>query len=110
MILTGIGVLVFRALLLLIAILLPLFLRLLSILFALMIFSIVSFAVGPRISVSRAADLWTDRIIKIGIPPEYWDPVNAIVAFCAWLALVSGWTFTVLISVLILRVVFGIFT
>lgn len=103
---------VFRLLLVLIAtaihMLMPVVLAVLRSLRGLTVMSMTAMVHGPAQYTNRLASQWTRRLIELGASREYIDEIYGLCRFTAMSMICAGWVVSVLFSVAILRVVFGI--
>ena len=72
----------------------------------------ISFAAtvnGPAPFVDRLAGEWTQRLIELGAPLDRIDQIFSFCRLAARSIIVLGWLISIVFTVEILRVVFGIF-
>lgn len=99
--------LLIRLLLVLFRLLLPIVISLLRMMRTLVATSLVATVNGPSLYTEQLASAWTRRLLDIGVSRDYLDQVFGLCRFLATSTIVLGWVVTALISVAILRVVYG---
>ncbi|OGO37333.1 MAG: hypothetical protein A2W35_02560 [Chloroflexi bacterium RBG_16_57_11] len=72
--------------------------------------SLAALVHGPGQFTERIAGEWTRTILNLGVSSEHLDRIYKLCRFLAGSMIVLGWAVAVLISLAILRIVFGIFT
>jgi hypothetical protein len=97
-----------RLLSILFQLLLPYILLLLRLLRRLMGISLSAIVTGPQRYMDRLAAEWTQQLIVMGGLRDHLDQVYGLCRFLATSLVVLGWVVTTLLTVAILRVVFGI--
>ena len=98
-----------RLLIEILRLLLPLLLRVIRWLFALMRFSLTATVNNPRQFIDRLASEWTRWVLTLGVSPIHIDNAYRFCRFFAASLVVLGWIATILFTVFILRIVFGYF-
>jgi hypothetical protein len=73
-----------------------------------MAISLTAIVIGPRQYVDRLAAEWTQRLLVLGGLRDHLDRLHQLCRFLAAIMVVLGWVVTTLLTVSILRVVFGI--
>jgi hypothetical protein len=89
--------------------LLPMLLAVLRVLRDLIFISLAATVNGPAQYRDRLAAQWTGQIIHLGADRNWLDRIYIFCQFIVGSAIVLGWSFSILFTVLILRVVFGFF-
>ena len=64
---------------------------------------------GPTEFIDRLAAEWTQRLLELGAPLDRIDEIFSFCRFTARSIIVLGWLISILFTVAILRIVFGIF-
>ena len=90
-------------------ILLPALLVPLRALRALIFFSFSATVSGPMQYTDRVASEWTRRLLELGGSRDHMDQIFVFCHLAVWSLVALGWIVTVLFTVEIIRVVFGIF-
>lgn len=93
----------------LIRLLLPLVFAALRMLRALVSMSLTATINGPRQFTDRLAAEWTQNLLVMGVSRDHLDETYILCRFLARTMIVLGWVIATLISVAILRIVFGYF-
>ena len=93
----------------LLGLLLPVLLFVLRALRDLVAMSFAATVNGPAPFTDRLAGEWTQQLIELGAPLDHIDPIFQFCRLVARSIIVLGWLISIVFTMQILRVVFGIF-
>ena len=93
----------------LLRLLLPVLFATLRILRGLVFTSLTAIVNGPGLYTDRLASEWTRRLLDMGIPRDNIDQLYSLCHFLVASRILLGWVIAALITVIILRIVFGFF-